>query len=186
MVWASIWIGGCSYLVIIERDPPSRRNGFTTNSYIAALDQALVPNYEPGTIFQQDNASIHKSDAAKKWFEYHGIHIAHWPARSSDLNLIEPVWWPLKCALRNRHPELRGVLMGQSEVAWVYFERCIYSCWWSIPQEKIDGLIISMQWRLLAVRKAKPYLSIIPNISTIYHVLFVSGYIGCIYIYIYV
>jgi hypothetical protein len=62
MVWAGIWLGGRTGLVIIERDPDSRiGRGYTTNSYLDVLEEGFLPYYQPETIFQQDNARIHTS-----------------------------------------------------------------------------------------------------------------------------
>jgi hypothetical protein len=37
MVQGSIWLGGRSNLMIMERDPFSKMNGYTTNSYLDTL-----------------------------------------------------------------------------------------------------------------------------------------------------
>ncbi|PKX96306.1 uncharacterized protein P174DRAFT_364688, partial [Aspergillus novofumigatus IBT 16806] len=47
---------------------------------------------EPGLIFQEDNAGIHRSDAAELWFETYGIHVLEWPPHSPGHNPIESVW----------------------------------------------------------------------------------------------
>jgi hypothetical protein len=92
MVWASIWLGGRTELIIIERDEDSRsRRGYTTKSYIETLEKGLLPFYAPGIIFQQDNAKIHRAKLTEEWFETHGIYVEDWPAHSPDLNPIEPV-----------------------------------------------------------------------------------------------
>jgi hypothetical protein len=57
----------------MERDPKAPRGGYTSRSYIWALEEGLLPEYEPGTFFQQDNARIHVSKLVKDWFEEHGI-----------------------------------------------------------------------------------------------------------------
>jgi hypothetical protein len=51
MVWAAIWRGGRSDLVIINRDPESKRNGYSTKSYLKCLEKELIPIYKPGTVF---------------------------------------------------------------------------------------------------------------------------------------
>ena len=51
IVWCSIWIGGRLDLVIMEWDPESKRNGYSTRSYLWALEEGLLPCYEPGNIF---------------------------------------------------------------------------------------------------------------------------------------
>jgi hypothetical protein len=34
MVWASIWRGGWLKLVVMERDPKAKKQGYSANSYI--------------------------------------------------------------------------------------------------------------------------------------------------------
>jgi hypothetical protein len=137
----------------MERDKDAPRQGYTANSYIAALDQGLIPIYTPGTIFQQDNASIHKATVLKDWFETHGIEVPDWPAHSPDMNPIEPVWRMLKLKLFSMFPDLIG--MGRSEADWLYFTECMQLAWQALDQSKIDSLILSMPRRIEALRKAK-------------------------------
>lgn len=75
IVWAYIFIDGRSELVIIERDPEAPRGGYTSRSYIWALEEGLLPEYKPRTFFQQDNAKIHMSKLVKEWFEKHRIWV---------------------------------------------------------------------------------------------------------------
>ena len=91
MVYGAIWLGGRSELVIMTRDSDSKGNRYTTWSYLQALEAALVPVYTPGQFYQQDNAKIHVSKAAKEWFEDHGIWVIYWPSHSPDMNPIEHV-----------------------------------------------------------------------------------------------
>jgi len=50
----------------MDRDLNSKGGGYTTLSYLQALEEGLLPIYQPGTFFQQDNAKIHVSMAAKE------------------------------------------------------------------------------------------------------------------------
>jgi transposase len=153
MVWGAIWLGGRSDIVIMERDDTSHGGGYTTNSYIDALEAGLSPHYQPGQIFQQDNARIHTSDKAKRWFEDHGIWVIIWPPHSPDQNPIEHVWRELKRALNQLHPDINtlkdNALDREKLKGW------IREAWWSIPQAKIDNLLLSIPRRIAALRKAK-------------------------------
>lgn len=73
MVWAAIWLDNRgrpyrSELIIMERDSESPRNGYSSYSYIKALEVGLLPYYQPGVRFQQDNARIHTSAAVQRFF----------------------------------------------------------------------------------------------------------------------
>jgi transposase len=146
MVWAAIWRGGRSNLVIMERDETSKKNGYSSKSYIQCLEKELIPIYEPGLIFQQDNAKIHTSLETQEWFESHGIEVMEWPTHSPDLNPIEHCWNLLKKQLVLLYPNL--FIHGRGQVDWRRFKRAIRAAWWSIPQAKIDSLINSMPRRV--------------------------------------
>ncbi len=88
MVWAAVWLGGRSDLVVTERDESAARNSYTANSYIEALYEGLVPHYTPRTIFQQYNARVHTANIVQSWFESHGVEVVDWPAHSPDMNHI--------------------------------------------------------------------------------------------------
>ncbi|KAJ5661429.1 uncharacterized protein N7477_009045 [Penicillium maclennaniae] len=128
-------------------------NGYTTNSYLDTLEEALLPMYEPSTIFQQDNARIHVAEIAKEWFEEHGIWVMEWPPHSPDLNPIENVWNLLKLKLFELYPQLAQ--RGRSKMDWNEFRKALVIAWDSIDQAKIDNFIRSMPRRIAAVQKAK-------------------------------
>ena len=65
IMWGSIWLGGRSEIIQMERDVDSNGGGYTTMSYLDVLEEGLAPYYEPGRFFQQDNAKIHVSRAAR-------------------------------------------------------------------------------------------------------------------------
>jgi hypothetical protein len=69
-----------------------------TEFYIQTMENSLKPSidllYEDGNslIYQQDNAPCHKSRASIAWFTENQVEVMDWPARSPDINPIEPVW----------------------------------------------------------------------------------------------
>lgn len=153
MVWGAIWVGGRSDLVIMERDGDSKGNGYSTRSYLDALEKGLLPDYKPGGFFQQDNAKIHVSRNAQEWFERHGIWVIDWPAHSPDMNPIEHVWKAMKGILHRLHPEIHLLKKNKADI--VQLKEWIDEAWWLVPQSLIDTIIESMPNRLAALRKAK-------------------------------
>lgn len=59
MIWGAISYEGRSELIFMNRC--GVRGGYNSESYVETLREGLVPLYEPGLAFQQDNAPIHKS-----------------------------------------------------------------------------------------------------------------------------
>lgn len=153
MIWGAIWIGGRSELVVMERDQDAPRQGYSSVSYIDALNNALLDIYEPGILFQQDNAGIHTSEHTQEWFETHGIYVIDWPPHSPDLNPIEVVWALLKRELFNRYPSIAN---GRRRIRdWEVFREALIDSWNHIDQDVIDSLIRSMPRRIDAVKKAR-------------------------------
>lgn len=96
MVWAAISLEIKTPLIFMVRDEENKNHGYTARSYISALEDGLLPIYQPGQPFQQDNAYIHISKMTKEWLEEHGIWVIDWPPCSPDLNNIEYLWRALK------------------------------------------------------------------------------------------
>lgn len=153
MIWGAIWIGGRSDLVFMERDIESKRQGYSARSYQAVLNDQLPRCYQPGMIFQQDNAGIHVAGFIDDWFADHGVIVEDWPAYSPDLNPIEHLWALIKTALNEKHPHLCE--MGRSIAALAEFQDAIALEWHAIDQEVIDELIKSMDYRVNEVMAAK-------------------------------
>jgi hypothetical protein len=108
--------------------------------------QTLFPNND--AVFQDDNAPINTTGTVRSWFEEHEGELQHlpWPAQSSDLNIIDPLWSFLDTRVRNRFPpqtslkELEDVLKEK---------RC------KIPLQTVQNLYKFIPWRIAAVLKAK-------------------------------
>ena len=73
MIYAAFWYDGRSELITMERDVLARKEGYSAQSYIWALEEGLMPIYEPLDIYQMDNAPIHISNLVKKWLETHSV-----------------------------------------------------------------------------------------------------------------
>lgn len=97
------------------------------------------------TLFQQDNASIHKSRLATSWFQDHRIQVMDWPAQSPDLNPIEHLWAHLKKKLAAYPTPPKGIneLWERTQLEWE-----------AIDQTVVQNLIESMPRRVEEVFKA--------------------------------
>ena len=77
--------------MIIERDPDSKKNRYTAQSYIDVLDNQIPRYWEPGLIFIQDNTPIHTAHTVRNWFTENVIPVVDWPPYSPDLNPVERI-----------------------------------------------------------------------------------------------
>ena len=159
MVWGAIWLcrGGRirrSPLVIMTRDTSARRHGYSSTSYIQALEEGLLPNYRVRQRFMQDNAPIHTLRVSRNWLQVHQINTINWPPYSPDLNPIEHLWWALKREAYRRNPNIDSINTTES---WAEFEACLKAAWVAIPNTLIYTLITSMPRRIEACRLARGY-----------------------------
>ncbi|KPH87058.1 putative transposase [Komagataeibacter intermedius AF2] len=70
------------------------------HSFLAYVEQFLVPTLKPGDIVVLDNLGSHKGDAARKAIRAVGAKMIFLPPYSPDLNPIEQVFAKLKTLLR--------------------------------------------------------------------------------------
>ncbi len=157
MVWGCFWLEGKqvwrSGLYIMNCDFESKKHEYFAHSYIKVLDNQLSTCWESGLIFMQDNALIHMSYAVRKWFEDIGIPLTDHPSYSSDLNLIEHIWWHLKNYVLQLHSELEDEGKGEKNL-WV-LEQALIEAWEAIPDQIFIECVKSMSKRMKAVLKAK-------------------------------
>lgn len=146
MVWSCMTSQRVGKLCIVLR---------TINSevYIDILEHYLIPSIEEAFgdssdfIFQDDNASCHRSKKVKNFFNRNGnspIKTMNCPANSPDLNPIENVWNVLKRNIDKRRP----TNMDELRLA-------IKESWGEIPSNLCHELVESMPRHLNAVIKAK-------------------------------
>lgn len=161
MVWGMIWLrgeeGGKSPLVFCRGDPSAPREGVSSQSYKDVLDEGLLPLYEPGDPFMQDNAKIHRSGGVPEWLEEHGIWTIKWPAHSPDLNPIEHLWKALKAKIREIEPRFQDLKKNRSDIA--YAEELIQMAWSELGEDCVTRLIKSMGRRIQEVIRARGWYS---------------------------
>ena len=69
-------------------------------SFLAYVEQVLVPTLVPGDVVIIDNLGSHKSKAVRAAIRAAGAHLLFLPPYSPDLNPIEQVFAKLKAILR--------------------------------------------------------------------------------------
>ena len=102
-----------------------------SNKYIKILEDALSEmneiNREEKIYLQMDNAKIHWTLDALKFYSENNITVVDWPAYSPDLNPIENIWAYIKSRLSGK----RFVSIKQLETELI-------KIWESISQEQIS------------------------------------------------
>lgn len=68
---------------------------FDSAAYIRILSDVInnkLPGFSNAFVLQQDNASLHVSDLAKKYFSDEVLTVLTWPPCSPDMNIVEQIW----------------------------------------------------------------------------------------------
>ena len=139
MVWGAFSANGQTELALMT----GRQN---TKSYLKIMEDVLLPysddNMPIDRIYQQDNATIHVSRAAKQWFTSNGVCLMNWPPRSPDLSPIENVWgwWAKRVCMNNRQfSPVRDLT------------NCVFNEWKELPHSLLKTLLDSMKKRCIEV-----------------------------------
>ncbi|KAI7971847.1 hypothetical protein EIK77_009240 [Talaromyces pinophilus] len=154
MVWAAIWGDKRSDLIQLERDFDSKKNGYSSKSYLKVIEDILPTIYEPGLLFMQDNAPIHTSKESKAWFVDNGIKLLDWPPYSPDLNPIENLWFPLKEGVYIVNPDIENTPGGEDTISNILAQAAQQS-WEDLQASLIKNCVGSMKKRLEAVIEAE-------------------------------
>lgn len=154
MVWAAFSIAlGRSQLVVMERDETAKKQGYSAASYLRVLEEQVPTLYEPGMIFQQDNAPIHNARTVRTWLKDMSIETLEWPPYSPDLNPIEHLWWHLKKHVYTANLDI-DKLTGSKEDIEEALGKALQAAWELIPQEILTNVAESMNARIEAVVRA--------------------------------
>jgi transposase len=154
MVWAAFSGAlGRSDLIVMERDPKAPKGGYSAESYLKVLEEQIQRVWEPGLIFMQDNAPIHKAKIITKFLKDNGVKVLKWPPYSPDLNPIEHLWFLLKEMVYKVNPDIEK-LTGDVEVREA-LGKALKEAWELIPEKRFKVLWMKYHKRIDAVCKAK-------------------------------
>jgi len=104
-------------------------------SFVAYVEQVLVPTLRPGDLVVLDNLSCHRRAGVREAIEAAGCSLLYLPPYSPDFNPIEPAFAKLKALLRKaarRTVEGLWAFLGQALEAFApeecrnYFRHCGY------------------------------------------------------------
>ena len=85
-------------------------------SFLAYVEQVLLPTLSPGDVVVLDNLSTHRTAAVEAAFFRGGIRILFLPPYSPDLNPIENMWSKVKGLIRQHASRpLHGLMYAMIE-----------------------------------------------------------------------
>ena len=88
-IWVAIAHNGVSNIAVLNSTMNSEKYcQILTNCLLPFASEECPENW----IFQQDNASCHRSKFTMEFLSDNYVDTLPWPARSPDLNIIENMW----------------------------------------------------------------------------------------------
>jgi Transposase and inactivated derivatives len=80
-------------------------------SFLAYVEQILLPALRPEDVVVMDNLSTHKTEAVAKAFLKKNVRVLYLPPYSPDLNPIENMWSKVKAVIRQHAARNLSALM---------------------------------------------------------------------------
>jgi len=142
MFWGSFCYCGVGPLIAVHGTMNQHQYLDILNKTLVDMRKEFLPAQD--VIFQQDNASCHKTITVMKWIKDNDFQTFNWPPNSPDLNPIENLWATLK-----RRTYSQGPFSTVDQL-----EKVIRQKWSEITLEEIHNLIESMPNRCFAVIKS--------------------------------
>lgn len=157
MVWGGFSVQkGVSKLILLERDPTSKRNGYTARSYLKVMEYAIPKCLTKTMWFLQDNAPIHKAKIIQDFLNRKRVKILEHPPYSPDLNPDEYLWFPLKAKLQELAPHIE-LMNGNEDTIEAELRHWLPIAWEQLDKPDLKKLADSMPKRLQAVYEARGY-----------------------------
>lgn len=99
VVWAPISWHSLSPLPVLD----GRAKDYRANLEDHVQPEVQTLNLEEGILYVDDNALMDRSRLVTKWSDENesDVETLPWPAQSTDLNIIEPLWCVLEERVRN-------------------------------------------------------------------------------------
>jgi hypothetical protein len=146
MIWAAIWWYSVGPIITFHSRIAARKYVNRLGNSVHPTVQTLFPNNY--AVFQEDIAPIHTAGSVQSRSEEHEVEVQHltWPAKSPDLNVIEPPWSVLETRVRGRFPPSKSVKQ---------LEDVLQEKWFKIPLKTVRNLYESIPRRIAAVLRAK-------------------------------
>ena len=96
-------------------------------SFLAYIEQILVPTLQPGDIVIADNLSVHKIASVRRAIEQADATLWYLPPYSPDLNPIELCFAKLKAIVRAAHCRSIDTLCASPTANWISPTGCLSS-----------------------------------------------------------
>lgn len=100
---AGLRLGGIDAPMLID-------GAINAQSFLAYVEQVLVPTLRPGDVVIMDNLASHKTEAVREAIEAAGAELRFLPPYSPDFNPIENAFAKLKALLRKVAARTRDAL----------------------------------------------------------------------------
>jgi transposase len=90
--------------------PGTWEGGTSGDTFVAYVEQVLLPTLAAGEVVVMDNLGAHKVPRVRQLIEGVGAHLKFLPPYSPDLNPIELAWSKVKQLMRKAKPRSRDLL----------------------------------------------------------------------------
>lgn len=144
-IWACFSSAGVGYSYIYNQSMSAKEYvNIISTHLLPSADSLFTESPREQWYYLQDNAPVHKSKLATKWFHDNGITCIDFPPYSPDLNPIENLWEDIEKRVEKRQPktveEIQDVLAEE---------------WANTSKDVVAALAHSVPQRILAVINAK-------------------------------